>query len=132
MYNNFNGPMPSIPQRPFDWSAQMAPHYEVIKVNGEAGAKNFKMGPNSSALLLDETAAIVWYVQTDGTGYLTASPFDIFPHKVQPPIDVNDLSNRVSKLEEMILNVQSNSGTTKSVKKQRQQQQQLETTITTD
>ena len=29
-----------------------APHYEIIKVNGEAGARNFRMGPNSSALLL--------------------------------------------------------------------------------
>ncbi len=39
------------------------------------------MGPNSSALLLDKTAPIVWYAQTDGTGYLTVTPFDIVPHQ---------------------------------------------------
>ena len=37
------------------------PKYEIIKVNGEAGARNFRMAPNSSALLADETAAIVWF-----------------------------------------------------------------------
>jgi len=32
-----------------------APKYEVIRVNGENGARNFRMAPNSSMLLLDET-----------------------------------------------------------------------------
>lgn len=30
------------------------PRYELIKVNGEESAKNFRMAPNSDALLLDE------------------------------------------------------------------------------
>lgn len=98
------------------------PKFEVIKVNGKAGAENFRMAPNSSALLLDSTAPIVWYVQTDGAGYLTAAPFDITPHQTPKPVDMNDLSARVSKLEELIANVQqSNTGTTKQSKKQRQQ-----------
>ena len=98
------------------------PRYEVIKVNGKAGAENFRMAPNSSALLLDNTAPIVWYVQTDGAGYLTAAPFDITPHQTPKPVDMNDLSARVTKLEELIANVQqSNIGTTKQSKKQRQQ-----------
>lgn len=98
------------------------PRFEVIKVNGKAGAENFRMAPNSSALLLDSTAPIVWYVQTDGAGYLTAAPFDITPHQTPKPVDMNDLSARVSKLEELIANVQqSNTGTTKQSKKQRQQ-----------
>ena len=98
----------------------LAPRYEVIKVNGEAGARNFRMGPNSNALLLDETAPIIWYVQTDGTGYLTVTPFDITPHQVQAPINLNDLSERVSKLEEAIANVQqSNFSNAKQRKQQR-------------
>ena len=108
------------PLRPL-YSMNNAPRYEVIKVNGEAGARNFRMGPNSNALLLDNTAAIVWYAQTDGTGYLTVTPFDITPHQTPKPVDMNDLSARVTKLEEIIANVQqSNTGTAKS-KKQRQQ-----------
>ena len=99
-----------------------APRYEIIRVNGEAGARNFRMGPNSTALLLDNTASIVWYAQTDGTGYLTVAPFDITPHQVPKPVDMNDLSARVTKLEEIIANVQqSNIGATKQTKKQRQQ-----------
>lgn len=96
------------------------PHYEIIRVNGEASARNFRMAPNSDALLLDETAAIIWYAQTDGTGYLTVTPFDIKPHQVQPPVDLNSLVERVTKLEDALNNVQqSNSTTTKSTKKQR-------------
>ena len=60
--------------------AAPAPHYDIITVNGEAGAKNFKMAPNSKAALIDETAPIIWLAQTDGTGYLTVTPYDIVPH----------------------------------------------------
>ena len=96
----------------------MAPHYEVIKVNGEAGANNFQMAPNSSQILLDNTNPnLIWLVQTDGAGYLTASPYDVFPHQVQPQINVNDLAERVKHLEEMYANF--NSGSTKQSKKQR-------------
>jgi len=97
-----------------------APHYELVKVNGEAGAKNFKMAPNSAALLLDETAPIVWLVQTDGSGLLTPTPFDIIAHQQPQQIDINNLALRVAQLEER-LNDQSNSFSSKQSKKQRQQ-----------
>lgn len=97
-----------------------APRYELIKVRGEAGANNFRMAPNSQALLLDETAPIVWHAQTDGTGYLSLTPYDIMPHQQVPPVDINNLAQRVSQLEELINARQSN---TKQPKKQRQQQQ---------
>ena len=95
-------------------------HYELVKVNGEAGAKNFKMAPNSAALLLDETAPIVWLVQTDGSGLLTPTPFDIIAHQQPQQIDINNLALRVAQLEER-LNDQSNSFSGKQSKKQRQQ-----------
>ena len=112
--------MQSAPMRPL--YTMNAPRQEVIRVNGEAGAKNYRMGPNSSALLLDNTAPIIWYAQTDGTGYLTVAPFDVTPHQSPKPVDMNDLSARVTKLEELIANVQqSNTGVSKQSKKQRQQ-----------
>ena len=112
--------MQSAPMRPL--YTMNAPRQEVIRVNGEAGAKNYRMGPNSSALLLDNTAPIIWYAQTDGTGYLTVAPFDVTPHQSPKPVDMNDLSARVTKLEELIANVQqSNTGVPKQSKKQRQQ-----------
>ncbi len=39
------------------------------------------MPPNSSILLLDETAPIVWLKMTDGAGYPTLNPYDIAPHQ---------------------------------------------------
>lgn len=94
-----------------------AQHYEVIRVNGEAGANNFQMAPNSSQFLLDSsTNNLLWLVQTDGAGYLTATPFDIFPHQVQPPVDLNNLESRVKQLEDAYVQF---TGTTKQSKKQR-------------
>ena len=79
-----------------------AQRYEIIRVNGENGAQAFQMAPNSSALLLDETAPIVWFVQTDGAGYKTAKPFSIAPYQPQPPVDVHALEARIKRLEAMI------------------------------
>lgn len=115
--NNNNNMLPSQMM-----GTQYLPRMQVIKVNGEAGARNLRMAPNSSALVLDETAPIVWYAQTDGTGYLTVTPFDINPHQAAQPINLNALTERVAKLEEAMANVQqSNTGTAKQPKKQRQQ-----------
>ena len=72
---------------------------EIVKVNGENGARAYQMNPNSSALLLDENNPIVWLVQTDGAGYKTVSPFSISPYQPAPPIDLNDLNERLKRLE---------------------------------
>lgn len=98
-------------------------HYEVIKVNGRAGAESFRMAPNSSALLLDTTAPIIWFAQTDGAGYLTVTPYDFNLHQEQPPITLNDIDARLKKLEEYYVQ-QSN---TKPTKKQRTNEQQQST-----
>ena len=58
------------------------------------------MAPNSRAILVDETAPIVWFAQTDSGGYLTVEPYDISPHKAQEQVNVNDLAERVRRLEE--------------------------------
>ena len=46
---------------------------QVVKVNGENGARAYQIGPNSSALLLDESGALVWLCTTDGAGYKTVT-----------------------------------------------------------
>ena len=76
---------------------------EVVKVNGRPGAEAFYMGPNSSALLLDTSASLVWLVQTDGAGYKSLTPYDITPHEEKPPEDkYKSLEDRITKLEESI------------------------------
>lgn len=94
-----------------------APQYDIVKVNGENGANAFRMGPNSKILLLDENEPIVWFVQTDGAGYKTVTPYDVAPHKVQQPVDLNDLQARIASLEEKV-NAKSNSGTNGKSKRQ--------------
>ena len=87
-------------QRPY----QQQPRQEVVKVNGENGARAFQMPPNSSALLLDESGVIVWLVTTDGAGYKSVAPFDISPHEAAPAPDYSSLEQRISALERMVSN----------------------------
>ena len=78
------------------------PRREVVKVNGENGARAFPMGANSSALLLDENGVIVWLVTTDGAGYKSVAPFDITPHHEAPAPDFGSLEARITRLEERV------------------------------
>ena len=107
MYENYGYGQPMMQQmRQSDWQQRMmarnAPRYEVIQVNGENGARAFSMAPNSSALLMDTTAPVVWLCTTDGAGYLTASAFDITPHQAENPVDVRTLEDRIARLEAKI------------------------------
>lgn len=96
MYNQY------FPQQ-FTPTYQQAPkRTEIIHVNGENGAMALQMMPNSQALLLDDTAPIVWLAQTDGAGYKTVTPYTITPYKPEQPIDVKSLEQRIIKLEEAI------------------------------
>ena len=99
LYNPMVNPYLGM-QQPY----QSRPKQEVVKVNGENGARAFQMSANSSALLLDESGVIVWLVTTDGAGYKTVSPFDITPHEQAPMPDYGDLESRIKRLEEMISN----------------------------
>ena len=117
--NNINGMLGNVNR----WGTNnglrfnnLAPHYEIPQVNGEAGAKNFQMAPNSNYFLIDSsTPNLLWLVQTDGAGYLTATPWDVLPHQFQPPVDINNLEQRIKNLEEMYASI--NTGTTKSKKR---------------
>ena len=100
---------------------------EVVRVNGKNGAQAFQLPPNSSILLLDETAPIVWLKTTDGAGYPTITPYDINPHQTETSqqkfdIDIKPLQERISKLEEIVKDVQlqfaeSDAGSSQPVKR---------------
>lgn len=111
-FNNFN----NYNNNNRMWGNTMLPRYEIVQVNGENGANAFQMGPNSKTLLLDESAPIVWFVQTDGAGYKTVTPYSISPYQAAPKIDLNALEARITSLEEKI-NAKSNSGTGKNSKR---------------
>lgn len=73
---------------------------QIIRVNGENGARAYQMMPNCSALLLDETAPLVWVAQTDGAGYKTITPYSITKYEPEPQPDFKDILNRLTALEE--------------------------------
>ena len=101
-YNQF-APSFMMPQtQPFQSWGQSPQRQEIIRVNGENGAKAFQLAPNSSALLLDESAPLVWLVQTDGAGYKTTTPYTIAPYQAQPAPDYNGLEERIKRLEDML------------------------------
>ena len=83
LYNPYINPYAGYQQNPY----QQQPKQEVVKVNGENGARAFPIGANSSAILLDESGQLVWLVTTDGAGYKTVMPYDISPHQSAPPFD---------------------------------------------
>ena len=87
-----------------------------MRVNGKNGADTYQLPPNSSILLLDESAPIIWLKTTDGAGYATVAAYDIVPHQEEIPVDTKSLEIRISKLEEIIndLNKQSDVKPTQS------------------
>lgn len=94
MYNQYLNPYPS-----FQPMQQITQSVQVVKVNGENGARAYQIGPNSSALLLDESGTMVWLCVTDGAGYKTVTPYDISPHQTAPAPDFSSLEERIKKLE---------------------------------
>lgn len=78
------------------------PSMQVVRVNGEPGARAYQLGANSSALLLDESGLLVWLVTSDGAGYKTVSAYDITPHQATPTPDYNSLESRIQRLEELV------------------------------
>lgn len=112
MFNNYTGSFPN----PYQNFGSMPSGYqqqrlEVIRVNGENGARAFSLPPNSSILLLDETAPLVWLAQTDGAGYKTVTPYSISPYQAEPTPNYNSLEERIKRLEDKF-NEQSNNAET--------------------
>lgn len=105
MFPQYNQFMPTYmqpqPQQVPSWG-QNQQRMEIVRVNGENGAKAYQLPPNSSALLLDESAPLVWLVQTDGAGYKTATPYTIAPYQAQPAPDYSELEERIRRLEDLI------------------------------
>ena len=101
--NPFN-PYPTVNPNYLQQANQNMLHQQVTKVNGRNGAETYQMPPNSSALLLDESAPIVWLAQSDGAGYKTLTPYDIKPHEEVPLPDMKSLEERITKIEEAIKN----------------------------
>ena len=80
----------------------------VLMVNGWNGANACQMAPNSSKLALDTSGTMIWLIITDGAGYKTITPYDIFDHKdvsaqpQTPTVDLSAIEARLSRLEAFV------------------------------
>ena len=108
MYNFPNYMRPALPAQ------------QIIQVNGKASVDTIQLAPNSSVLVMDTSAPLVWMCVSDGVGRVTATPYDISVHQDPQTVDVTPMEQRLSaveaaltKLEER-LNEQSDVG--KSIK----------------
>lgn len=124
MYGNYANMYSGMSQMPGAYQTRLDPmqqpqiqSHNIIHVNGENGARSFRMAPNSQCLLLDDTAPIIWLAQTDGAGYPTLTPYSITPYQAEPAPDFNSLDARIKRLEDMI-NGQSNVAEPKQKRKQ--------------
>jgi hypothetical protein len=83
------------------------PQQQIIQVNGKASVDTIQLAPNSSVLVMDTSAPIVWMCVSDGVGKVTATPYDITIHKEAPPIDMTTIEERITRLERVIEEVQN-------------------------
>lgn len=84
---------------PFPYPTPFSNSIEIPHVNGQNGAIAYQMPSNSSVLLLDDNAPIVYLVKTDSACYKTITPYTISEYKPKPPIDMESLLNRIEALE---------------------------------
>ena len=88
---------------------------QVIKVNGINGANAYQLMPNSSCLLLDESAPRLFLAQTDGAGYKTISAYKLEPYVEEKQPNISELVDRITKIEETVY---AKSNTTNAKRKQ--------------
>ena len=92
------------------------PQQQVLQANGKQSIDMLQMAPNSSVLIMDTTAPIVWLCTSDGLGNVSSTPYDISLHKEAPQPDVSSIESRLANVErilEAMTNDKSNARSTK-------------------
>lgn len=77
--------------------------YSITHIKGEEGARALPMPPNSEALLLDDTAPMIWLVQVDGMGCKTVTPYEIRQYQPTPKPTIEELMSRIDSLEKKLM-----------------------------
>ena len=85
----------------------MLPAQQILQANGKTSIDALKMAPNSSVLIADNTAPIVWKCVSDGLGNVTAEPYDISPHKSQEQIEKDNLTITLQNIESRLKSLEA-------------------------
>lgn len=83
------------------------PQQQILQANGKTSIDALRMSPNSSVLIADQTKPIIWKCVSDSLGNVTATPFDISPHKDEAQVEkeqtvekLNEIVERLNRLEQ--------------------------------
>lgn len=102
---NFNinwQPPQSQTAPPFSQTQATLPRYQIALVDGEKGANDFPMGPNSSIFLADKTNRNrIWLCTTDEMGFKRVRPIDS-KMADEPGEEIEDFSKRLKRLEDIV------------------------------
>lgn len=102
MYNGyFNSPYQNPYQNTYPYQQQnngnVLPPQQVLQAAGKTSIDALQMSPNSSVIIMDTTAPMVWLCVSDGLGKVTATGYDITIHKDKPVPDVGSLARLTSR-----------------------------------
>ena len=104
-YSGFQSPFASMmpQQQPVQpqpaQAANALPPQQVLQANGKASIDALRMAPNSSVLIMDTTAPIVWLCASDGLGNVSSTPYDIKAHQEPAVAAAADLESRLTAVE---------------------------------
>ena len=90
MPNPYQPPRPALPQQ------------QIITVAGPDSLAQIQMAPNSSILVMDQTAPIVYLVQSDGVGKVSWTAYDIAQHKDKAQVQQESMDARLAAVEAAI------------------------------
>ena len=109
-YNGYaNYPVSAQPM-PQQHMQNALPQQQVLQANGKASIDALRLAPNSSVLVMDSSAPIIWLCVSDGIGTVTSKAYDITEHKDAPVVnaDMEDLHKRLDAVEKRIEEVLKN------------------------
>lgn len=93
---------------PYMTQQNILPPQQILQANGKASIDALRMSPNSSALIADSTAAIVWKCVSDSLGNVVAEPFDILPHKSEEQVAQDNLYTLISEINDRLTRLEEN------------------------
>ena len=72
---------------------------QILQANGRESINALRLAPNSSVLIADSTAPIIWKCVSDSLGNVTATAFDITLHKDEAQVEKETIMERLDRLE---------------------------------
>ena len=78
------------------------PPQQILQANGKASIDALRMSPNSSALIADSTQPIIWKCVSDSLGNVSATAFDVLPHKNEAEVQKESMTRSFDLINERL------------------------------